>query len=173
MFFYFLNLVRWQVRALCSGYNRCRTSTPGGVVHGFAAYAQQRALRAPWASPRHPQSGRLLGRDYVRWQDFPWLKDVVRAKQPRRLPVVLTRQEVRVVLNQLSGTPRLMAVLLYGAGLRLLECAQLRVKDVDFSAGQMIVRDGKGEKDRGVGLMDEWPTYGLRVYPGELEVNPQ
>ncbi len=95
----------------------------------------------------------FLYRDVLH-QDFPWLKDVVRAKSPRRLPVVLTRQEVRAVLDQLSGTPRLMGVLLYGAGLRLLECAQLRVKDVDFSAGQMIVRDGKGEKDR-VALLPE------------------
>jgi integron integrase len=81
-------------------------------------------------------------------QDLPWLDDVVRAKRPVRLPVVLTRDEVRAVIRQLRGTPRLMAILLYGSGLRLLECARLRVKDVDFGRHQIIVRAGKGDKDR-------------------------
>jgi len=81
-------------------------------------------------------------------QEVPWLDDVVRARRPVRLPVVLTRDEVRAVLRQLRGTPRLMAILLYGSGLRLLECARLRVKDVDFGRNQIIVRAGKGDKDR-------------------------
>lgn len=80
-------------------------------------------------------------------RDVPWLDGVVRAKVPRRLPVVLTREEVGAVLERLEGTPRLMATLLYGAGLRLLECARLRVKDVDFTSNQILVRGGKGEKD--------------------------
>jgi integron integrase len=80
--------------------------------------------------------------------DLPWLDDVVRAKRAERLPVVLTREEVRAVIQGLHGTPRLMAVLLYGAGLRLLECARLRVKDVDFATNQIVVRSGKGDKDR-------------------------
>ena len=80
--------------------------------------------------------------------DLPWLDDVVRAKRSERLPVVLTRDEVRTVIQGLHGTPRLMAVLLYGAGLRLLECARLRVKDVDFATNQIVVRSGKGDKDR-------------------------
>src|SRR6266545_4235728 len=81
-------------------------------------------------------------------QDLPWLDDVVRAKRPARLPVVLTREEVRTVLLQMHGVPRLMAMLLYGAGLRLLECARLRVKDVDFARNQLVVRAGKEDKDR-------------------------
>jgi site-specific recombinase XerD len=81
-------------------------------------------------------------------QDLPWLDDVVRAKRPARLPVVLSRDEVRAVIHHIDGTPRLMALLLYGAGLRLLECARLRVKDVDFSRNQVVVRGGKGDKDR-------------------------
>ena len=80
--------------------------------------------------------------------DLPWLDGVVRAKRPQRLPVVLTREEVRAVLQPLTGAPRLMAYLLYGAGLRLLECCQLRVQDVDFGANQIVVRSGKGDKDR-------------------------
>jgi len=79
---------------------------------------------------------------------LPWLSEIVRASPSRRLPVVLSREEVRAVLEHLSGTPQLMAFLLYGAGLRLLECARLRVKDVEFAANQIIVRGGKGDKDR-------------------------
>ena len=80
--------------------------------------------------------------------ELPWLDDVVRAKRPLHLPVVLTRDEVRAVLQRLNGVPRLMALLLYGAGLRLLECCRLRVKDVDFATNQIVIRDGKGRKDR-------------------------
>ena len=80
--------------------------------------------------------------------DLPWLDGVVRAKRPQRLPVVLTREEVRAVLQRLDGVPRLMAYLLYGAGLRVLECCRLRVQDVDFAANQIVVRGGKGDKDR-------------------------
>ncbi len=81
-------------------------------------------------------------------QQIPWLEDVVRAKRPRRLPVVLTRDETRAVIDQLRGVPRLMALLLYGAGLRVLECARLRVKDVDLASNQIVVRAGKGDRDR-------------------------
>ena len=81
-------------------------------------------------------------------QDIGWLDDVVRAKQPHRVPVVLTQDEVKAVLAHLSGTTWIMATLLYGAGLRLLECLRLRVKDVDFTYNQIVVRDGKGRKDR-------------------------
>src|SRR2546428_7535810 len=80
--------------------------------------------------------------------DVPWLDGIVRAKRPQRLPVVLTRDEVRAVLRRLEGAPRLMAYLLYGAGLRLLECCRLRVQDVDFASNQIVVRGGKGDKDR-------------------------
>jgi len=80
--------------------------------------------------------------------DLPWLDDIVRAKRPERLPVVLTRDEVRAMLQRLDGVPRLMACLLYGAGLRVLECCRLRVQDVDFASNQIVVRGGKGDKDR-------------------------
>jgi site-specific recombinase XerD len=72
----------------------------------------------------------------------------VRAKRPQYAPVVLTREEVRLVLQRMDGVTRLMALLLYGAGLRLLESCRLRIKDVDFSTNQIVVRDGKGHKDR-------------------------
>ncbi len=74
--------------------------------------------------------------------------DVARAKRPERLPVVFTRDEVRAILARLRGDRWLMASLLYGSGLRLMECLRLRVKDVDFGQNHLIVRDGKGQKDR-------------------------
>jgi integron integrase len=73
---------------------------------------------------------------------------VVRAARPKRLPVVLTREEVRAVLGRLHGVNGLIARLLYGTGMRLLECLRLRVKDVDFALHQIIIRGGKGDKDR-------------------------
>jgi len=76
------------------------------------------------------------------------LEDVVRAKRPVRVPMVLSRVEVAAVLRYLHGTSWLMGLLMYGAGLRVLECARLRVKDVDFDRNELTVRDGKGRKDR-------------------------
>jgi integron integrase len=90
--------------------------------------------------------------------ELPWLGDVVRAKRPARLPVVLSVEEVQHLLGQLSGDIWLMASLLYGAGMRLMEVARLRVKDVDFARGEILVRDGKGMKDR------------VTVLPRRLEV---
>lgn len=81
-------------------------------------------------------------------QDLPWLGEVVRAKKPARLPVVLSISEVQQILGQLDGDVGLIARLLYGGGLRLMEGVRLRVKDVDFSRKEIIIRDGKGQKDR-------------------------
>lgn len=80
--------------------------------------------------------------------ELAWLENVTQAKAPRRLPVVLTQAEAQQVLLQLDGTLGLMAGLLYGSGLRLMECVRLRVKDVDFSRHEIVVREGKGNKDR-------------------------
>jgi integron integrase len=78
--------------------------------------------------------------------------EIVRAKEPRRIPVVMSKEEVRDVLEQLRGTSRMVALLLYGSGLRLLECLSLRVKDVDFQQNEIRVRRGKGGVDRVVPL---------------------
>jgi integron integrase len=80
--------------------------------------------------------------------------DALRAKKPKRLPTVLTKEEVRRVLGHLSGTHQLMAKLLYGSGLRLMECLRLRVKDIDFAQRAIVVRDGKGDQDRVTMLPD-------------------
>lgn len=78
-----------------------------------------------------------------------------RAKKPERLPTVLTKQEVGRVLSEMSGTYKLMAQLLYGSGLRLMECVRLRVKDIDFGQHQIVARSGKGSKDRSTVLSDQ------------------
>jgi integron integrase len=80
--------------------------------------------------------------------EIGWMDDIVRAKKPEHLPVVMTRDEVANVLFRLHGTVRLMAELLYGSGLRLMECLRLRIKDIEFEQKLIIVRDGKGHKDR-------------------------
>ena len=89
----------------------------------------------------------FLYRD-VLGMEVGWFAGVVRARRPERLPVVLTREEVHALLRELRGTVGLMASLMYGAGLRVLECSELRVKDVDFTARELRIRDGKGRKDR-------------------------
>jgi len=90
-------------------------------------------------------------------RQLTWLDEVVRAKKPKRLPVVLTRKEVQAVLGNLYGQNWIAAMLMYGAGLRLLEALRLRVKDIDFGYRQITVRQGKGNKDR------------VTVLPGAVE----
>jgi integron integrase len=107
------------------------------VNQNVAASTQQQALSALL----------FLYREVLR-QELPWMDDITRAKKPKRLPVVLTQEEVRSLIAHLQGDAWLMASLLYGAGLRLMECLRLRVKDVDFGYRQLIVRDGKGQQDR-------------------------
>jgi integron integrase len=85
---------------------------------------------------------------HVLKQPLQGLGDVVRAKRPERLPVVLTKEETKLVLSRLSGVHRLIGKLLYGTGMRILECLRLRVKDVDFGLSAITIRDGKGQKDR-------------------------
>lgn len=80
--------------------------------------------------------------------ELPWLDDVERAKAPKRLPVVLSQDEVAKILSRLEGTHHLVVSLLYGTGMRILEALRLRVKDVDFARREILIRDGKGFKDR-------------------------
>ena len=79
---------------------------------------------------------------------LPWMEDVVRAKRPQRVPTVLSREEVQRLLARMEGRPWLLASLLYGTGMRLMECLRLRVKDADFARNEITVRGGKGGKDR-------------------------
>jgi len=107
------------------------------VVHDVSASTQNQA-----------QSALLFLYKDVLGDELPWLDGVERAKKPIRLPVVLTRQEVSAVLRGLHGTHSLIGRLLYGTGMRILEALRLRVKDVEFERRAIVVRDGKGGKDR-------------------------
>jgi len=107
------------------------------TVQQVASSTQRQALSAIVFLYRE-----ILGRE------MGWIDNIERAKQPERLPVVYSRAETRAVLAHLDGQHWLMASLLYGTGLRLMECVRLRVKDVDFAYRQILVRNGKGQKDR-------------------------
>jgi integrase len=100
-------------------------------------------------------------------RELAWMDDVVRAKRPVRVPVVLSRDEVRSGLAGLSGSPLLVVALLYGAGLRVLEALRLRWKDVDFDRGQLVVREGKGDRDR-VTMLPEGVRSPLRAHLGRV-----
>jgi len=107
------------------------------VKEKVSASTQNQALSALLFLYRH-----VLGREVGD------LGEVIRARKPKRLPVVMTRDEVKAVLANLTGDKWLMASLMYGAGLRLMECLRLRVQDVDFFRNEILVRDGKGARDR-------------------------
>jgi len=103
------------------------------------------------------------------------MQDMVRAKRPARLPVVLTPTEVAAVLERMQGAHGLMARLLYGTGMRLMEVVRLRVKDVDFERSEVLVRDGKGGKDRVTmlpqtlhGPLQEHLRWRRRLYDDDL-----
>lgn len=100
-------------------------------------------------------------------QDLPWFSSMVRAKRPVRAPVVLTQAEAARLLEQLQGVKWLVASLLYGAGLRQIECLSLRVKDLDFAYRQITVRDGKGGKDR-VTMLPEQVVQPLQAHLGRV-----
>jgi integron integrase len=94
---------------------------------------------------------------------LPWLDNVVRARMPQHVPVVLSRKEVQALIAQLDGAVHLIAQLLYGSGLRLMEALRLRVKDMDFEYSQIVVRDGKGQKDR-VTILPDGAATALRSH---------
>ena len=99
--------------------------------------------------------------------ELPWLDNVTRATQPKRLPVVLSRAQVTALLAQLQGTPWLVASLLYGSGLRLMEGLRLRVKDLALERGELIVREAKGARDR-VTMLPASLAAVLRVHLARL-----
>jgi integron integrase len=139
--------VSWIKRFIFFHNKRHPASMGGDEVNAFLTYL---ATEGHVSAPTQNQAlcALLFLYKAVLQDPLPWLNDVVRAKRPARLPVVLTPDEVRAVLQQMKGVPLLAAQMLYGGGLRLLECLQLRVKDIDFSRRQVYVRDTKGSRDR-------------------------
>ena len=139
--------IRWFKEYILFHHKRHPAQLDNGHVTAFLSHlAVERRVAA--STQNQALSAILFLYREVLGQELKWITDVIRAQKPKRLPVVLTRQEVESVLLHLSGTPWLMASLLYGSGLRLMECVRLRVTDVDFGSRQITVRDGKGGKDR-------------------------
>ena len=140
----YLAWVRRYVR-----YQRLRHPRELGAleVRAFLAWlADTRQLSA--SSVNQALAALLFLYSEVLRQPLEALGPLPRAKQPERLPVVLTREEVRRVLAQLDGVARLVGVVLYGSGMRLTECLSLRIKDIDLERGEFLIRRGKGAKDR-------------------------
>jgi integron integrase len=139
--------VRWTKRFILFHDKRHPSEMGVQEVQQFLTHLAV-AGRVAAATQSQALSALLFLYQQVLKQEIGWVDEVVRAKQPHRVPVVLTQDEVAAVLRHLSGTTWLMATLLYGSGLRLMECLRLRVKDLDFAYHQIVVRDGKGQKDR-------------------------
>jgi integron integrase len=139
--------VHWIKRFIYFSGRRHPRELGAAEVTGFLNYlARERNVAA--STQNQALSALLFLYREALGTPLPWLDKLERAQRPARLPTVLTRAEVRELLGRMRGTRWLMASLLYGAGLRLRECLTLRVKDVDFGYRQLVVRDGKGAKDR-------------------------
>ena len=142
-----LAYVDWVRRFILFHGKRHPLHMGGPEVHAFLTHlAVARSVASP--TQNQAKSALLFLYRVVLGVRLPWLDEVVGAKLARRLPVVLTPSEVRSLLSHLSGTMGLVGALLYGTGVRLLEALRLRVKDVEFERRELIVRDGKGAKDR-------------------------
>jgi integron integrase len=153
--------IRWFIR-----HNGVRhpAEMGAGEVEAFLSWlATERNVAA--ATQNQALSALLFLYKEMLGQDLPWFNDLVRAKRPVRVPVVLSRDEMQRLMAQMEGMKWLMASLLYGAGLRQIECLQLRVKDVDFAYRQILVRDAKGAKDR-VTMLPEQAVQPLQAHLG-------
>ena len=139
--------VQWARRFILFHHKRHPADMGAVEVEAFLTYLAVEGHVAA-ATQNQALSALLFLYREVLGVNLPWLENVVRVKRPARLPVVLTRREVAAVLDRMQGTHGLMARLLYGTGMRLMECVRLRVKDVDFERAEILIRDGKGCKDR-------------------------
>jgi integrase len=157
--------IRWFIR-----FHGMRHPVEMGAdeVKGFLSWlAAERDVAA--ATQNQALHALLFLYKQVLAQDLPWLDGMVRAKRPARMPTVLTEQEVARLLAQMDGQLWLMASLLYGAGLRQAECLMLRVKDLNFAYGQVLVRDGKGAKDR-VTVLPQGLAGPLQTHLGKVRM---
>lgn len=139
--------VDWARRYILFNGKRHPAAMGAAEVQAFLTHLAAERHVAP-ATQNQAKSALLFLYKEVLELDLPWLEEVVAAKGRHRLPVVLTPSEVTALLRQLSGTPWLVASLLYGTGMRLLEGLRLRVQDVEFQRREIVVRNGKGGKDR-------------------------
>jgi len=159
--------VHWIKRFIYWSGRRHLASLGESEVTAFLSHlATERNVAA--ATQNQALAALLFLYKQVLGRELGWFDDLVRAKRPVRLPVVLTRGEVKALLAQLRGAHWLMASILYGAGLRLMECLRLRVKDVDIAYRQILVREGKGGKDR-VTMLPETTVQPLHEQLGKVK----
>lgn len=160
--------VRWVKRFVLFHGKRHPAELGGEEVKRFLNWlAEDRRVSA--STQTQALSALLFLYRHVLMLELPWMTDVVRAPARPRLPVVLSRDEVRAVVRRLQGVERLVVMLLYGAGLRLLEALRLRVKDVDFDLDQIVVRGGKGDRDR-ITMLPQSLKAELRRHLSEVRV---
>lgn len=139
--------VRWITRYIYYHGKRHPGELTGQHINAYLSYLATDRQVAAATQNQAKHALLFLYRDVLQ-QEIELREDLIAAKQPERLPVVFTPDEVDRILSHLTGTHHLMAGLLYGSGLRLMECLRLRVKDLDFYYQQITIRDGKGRKDR-------------------------
>jgi integron integrase len=137
----------WIKRFILFHDKRHPSAMGGAEVESFLTHLAVKGKVSASTQNQAKSAILFLYRDVLE-ADLPWLEGVVQAKQPERLPVVLTETEVRGVMSKLRGSHWLLASLLYGAGMRLMEALRLRVKDIEFERMEIVVREGKGAKDR-------------------------
>jgi integron integrase len=139
--------VYWVRRYVVHSGKRHPSELGGAHVSAFLSHlANEENVAA--ATQAQALSALLFLYKHVLEMELPWMQDIVRAKRPRRLPTVLERSEVNALLDRMEGEHALMACLMYGTGMRIGECIAVRVKDLDLSRRSLVVRDGKGGKDR-------------------------
>jgi integron integrase len=153
--------INWIKRFILFHHKRHPLELGEKEIYNYLTYLAQKAEVAASTQNQALNAIVFLYREVLH-KELGDFSSFAQAKRPSRLPVVFTQQEVKQVLSFLEGDYRLMAGLLYGAGLRLMECLRLRVKDLDFGYRQITVRDGKGEKDR-VSMMPQSLVPGLTV----------
>ena len=155
--------VSWVRRFILANDKRHPRDMGEREVEAFLTELATRDRVAPSTQNQALSALLFLYREVLQ-QELPWMEDIRRAKRAKRLPVVLSRDEVAVLLDGMNGVTRLMACLLYGAGLRLMECTRLRIKDVDFARREITVRQGKGGKDRRTML----PAMAVEALQGQM-----
>src|SRR5690606_36826109 len=160
--------IRWIRRFVLFHGTRHPGDLGGAEVTAFLSWLAEERKVSPSTQTQALCALLFLYRHVLRL-DLPWMTEVARAPARTRLPIVLSRDEVRAVIRRLEGVERLIVMLLYGSGLRLLEALRLRVKDVDFDQHQLTVRGGKGDKDR-VTVLPESVRAELRRHLSEVRV---
>lgn len=160
--------VRWIRRYIHFHDRRHPVELGGEAVTRFLSWlAEERRVSA--STQTQALSALLFLYRHVLRLDLPWMTEVVRAPARPKVPVVLTREEVRVVVRRMQGVERLVIMLLYGSGLRLLEALRMRVKDIDLDQDQIVVRGGKGDKDR-VTMLPQSLKVELKRHLSEVRV---